>query len=126
MLIAEATKFTPYLDFILDKEIVTQATSHNVMMVKQVLNKKPIDIAHNAIICLNSLTEDEIRKANIQDRILVITLERKVVNKYHHSETVQAKIDVMHHQIKEFIEVFNPLFKIRLPFFWEEKGGMWS
>ena len=96
------------------------------MMVKKVLNKKPIDTAHNAIDFLNSLTEDEIRKENIQDRILVITLARKVVNKYNHLETVQAKIYVMHHQIKEFIELFNPLFKRRLPLFWEEKGVMWS
>ena len=32
----------------------------------------------------------------------------------------------MHHQIKGYIELFNPLFKRGLPFFWEEKGGMWS
>ena len=64
-------------------------------------------------------------KANIQDRILVITCARKLVNKYHHLEMVQAKIDVMHHQIKGFIELFNPLFRRGLPFFWEEKGGMW-
>ena len=31
----------------------------------------------------------------------------------------------MHDQIKGFIEFFNPLFKRGLPFFWEEKGGMW-
>ena len=72
------------------------------------------------------MTKDEIKKENIQDRFLVITLARKVLNKYHHLETVQAKIDIMHHQIKEFIELFNPLFKRGLPFFWEEKGGMWS
>ena len=75
---------------------------------------------------MNSLTEEEIRKSNIQYRILVITLARKVVNKYHHLETVQAKINVMNHQIKEFIELFNPLFKRGPTFFWEEKGGIWS
>ena len=32
----------------------------------------------------------------------------------------------MNHQIKEFIKLFSPLFKRGLPFFWEEKGGMWS
>ena len=31
----------------------------------------------------------------------------------------------MHNQIKEFIKLFNPLFKRGLPFFWEEKGRMW-
>ena len=90
------------------------------------LNKKPIETANNAIMFLNSLTEEEIKKQNIHDRVLVITWARKVVNKYHHLETVEAKIDVMHHQIKEFIELFYPLFRRGLPFFWEEKGGMWS
>ena len=75
---------------------------------------------------MNNLTEDEIKKENIQDRVLVITWARKVVNKYHHLATVQAKIDVMRHQIKEFIELFNPLFRRGIPFLWEEKGGMWS
>ena len=90
------------------------------------LNKKPIDTTNNAIKFLNSLTEEEIKKENIQDRVLVITWARKLVNKYHHLATVQAKIEVMHHQIKEFIELFNPLFRRGLPLFWEEKGGMWS
>ena len=124
MLIAEQTKLRPYLDFILDKEIVTQVARQNVLMVKQVLNKNPIDTTHNAISVLNSLTEEEIRKATIHDRVFVITWEKRVVNKYQHLETVQAKIDVMHRQIKEFIELFNPLFKRGLPFFWEEKAGI--
>ena len=95
-------------------------------MVKQVLNKKPIDTTNNEIKFLNNLIEEEIKKANIQDRVLVITWARKVVNKYHHLATVQAKIDVTHHQIKEFIELFNPLFRRVLPLFWQERGGMWS
>ena len=90
------------------------------------LHKNLIDTAHNAIRFLNKLTEDEIEKENIQDRVLVTTLERKVVNKNHHLETVQEKIDVMHHQIKGFIELFIPLFKRGLPFFLVEKRGMWS
>ena len=32
----------------------------------------------------------------------------------------------MNHQIKEFIELFNPVFKRGLPLFWEEKGGLCS
>ena len=94
-------------------------------MVKQVLNKNPIGTTHNAISFFNNLTEEEIRKANIQDRVLVITWERRVVNKYQHLKIVQAKIEVMHNQIKEFIELFNPLFQRGLPISWREKVGMW-
>ena len=105
VLIAEETKLNPYLDFILGKDSVTQDSRKNVLMVKHVLNKNPIDTTNNAIKFLNSLIEEEIKKANIQDRVLVITWVRKVVNKYHHLATVEVKIDVMHHQIKELFEL---------------------
>ena len=49
-----------------------------------------------------------------------------MVRKHQHLDTVQAKIDIMNHQIKQFIELFSPLFKRGLPLFWEEKWGMWS
>ena len=65
------------------------------------------------------MTKDEIKKENIQDRVLVITLARKVVNKYHHLETVQANIDVMHHQIKEFIELL--IFYLKEDSFYSRK-----
>ena len=41
VLIVEATKLKPYLDFILDKEIVTQEARKNVHMAKQDLKKGP-------------------------------------------------------------------------------------
>ena len=92
VMIEEAAKLRPYLDFILDKEIVTKEDRPIVQMVKQVLNKKAMDTTNNAIYFLNNLTEEVIRKENIQDRVLVITWEIKVVDKYHHLETVQKKL----------------------------------
>ena len=50
--------------------------------------------------------------------IYVITLAKKVVNQYHHLEIVDAKIDIMTHEIKVFIEMFDPLVKMGFPFFW--------
>ena len=32
----------------------------------------------------------------------------------------------MTHDIKVFIEMFDALVKMGFPFFWQEKGGMWS
>ena len=72
------------------------------------------------------MTEEEIRKAGIRDKILVITQATKVVNQYHHLETIEAKIGIMAHEIKVFIKMFHPLVKMGLPFFWKEKGGMLS
>ena len=103
MLIAEATKLRPYLDYILDKEIVIHASRQSVAPVKEVLNKKPIDTANNTISFMNGLTEDYLKTSNIKNRILVITWERKIVSKHQHLDTIQAKINIMTHQVKLFI-----------------------
>ena len=57
----------------------------------------------------------------IKDRIAVITWARKVVGKHQHLDIVQAKIDIMQHQVKMFIELFTPLFKMGLLFFMGRK-----
>ena len=48
------------------------------------------------------------------------------MNKHQHLYIVEAKIDIMTHQVKLFMDMFDPLFKKGLPFFWEEKGSMMS
>ena len=93
--------------FILAEEIVTLATRKNVQMVKQVLNKNTMDRANNSISFLNNLTEEEIKKENIQDRGLVITWVRKVVNKHRHLKMVEAKWNFMHSYVKEFVLLFT-------------------
>ena len=103
-----------------------QDARQSVTTIKEVLNQKSIDIANNTISFLNSLNEHDLKVAGIKDIISVIICERKVVSKHKHLETVHAKIDIMNHQIKFFIDLFSPLFKKGLPFFWEEKGKMLS
>ena len=100
VMIKEATKIWPYLDCIQDKYITTQEARKNVQMEKKKLNKRPMDTTNNAISFLKKLTEEDIRQAYIQDRVLVITWERKVVNKHHHLETVEVKVKFMHNQVK--------------------------
>ena len=70
-----------------------QEARQSVMVVKQVSNKNSRDTAAIAISFLNSLTKEDIRKENITDKISTITWERKVVRKYQHLDTVQAKIE---------------------------------
>ena len=63
---------------------------------------------------------------NIKDRISVITWDKNIVSKHQHLDTIQAKNEIMTHQVNLFIDMFNPLFKKGLPLFGEEKGGMFS
>ena len=79
--------------------------------MKERLNKNPIDYVENTIDFLNGFTEEELNRTNIKDRISIITWARNVVNKHQHLDTVQAKIDIMAHQVKLFMDMFDPLFK---------------
>ena len=88
MIIAEAAKIRPYLDYIIDKEIVMQAARQSVTTVKEVLNKNPIDNANNTVSFLNGLTEDDLKATSIKNRISVIMWARKVVSKHQHLDTV--------------------------------------
>ena len=77
-------------------------------IAREKLNKKPIDYANNVIKFLNGLSEDDLKKTNIKDRLSIMTWSRKVVNKYQHLDIVQAKVDIMAHQVKIFIDMFDP------------------
>ena len=90
------------------------------------MNKNPIDIASNTFSFLNGLTKYDLKEASIKEKISVISWARKVVGKHQHLDTIHAKIDIMNHQVQLFIDLFTSLLKNGLPFFWEEKGRMFS
>ena len=50
----------------------------------------------------------------------------KVVGKHQHIDTVQAKINIMHHQVNIFKGSYVSLFQKCLPSFWEENGRLLS
>ena len=56
--------------------------------MREILNKNPIDYAKNAIDILNGLTEDDLKTANIKDKISIIIWARNVVNEHQHLDTV--------------------------------------
>ena len=82
MIITEAEKLRPYLNYILDKETIIQASRQSCTVVKEALNKKPIDTTNNTINFLNDLSEDDLKIMGIKEKISVITWARKVVGKH--------------------------------------------
>ena len=111
-LIPKATKLSPYLDYIFDKEIAIQEANQSVTTIRERLNKNPVNYAINAIYFLNGLTKEELRTTNITNMISIITWDRKVVKQHHYLYTIEAKIIIMEHEVKYFIEMFNPLVKM--------------
>ena len=97
VIIVEAGKFRPYLDYVLDKELVINSSRQVMAVAREKLNTNLVDYTNNAINFLNGLSKDDLKKANIKDRIPIMTWAMKVVNKYHHLNIVQDKVDIMAH-----------------------------
>ena len=53
----------------------------------------------------------------MQNRVVVISGARKMVVKQRMLDTLQAKIDIIDHKVKEVIELFKPLVSRGIPFF---------
>ena len=56
----------------------------------------------------------------------IISGDRKVITKHRILDTVQAKIDIIEHKVKQVIRLFRSLVNKGIPFFWEEKGPLLS
>ena len=93
-------QFRPYLEYIADQENALKVSRHNILIVKQGLNKKPMEVAQNAINILSTLSEDQVRRFDIQDIVVVISWARKVIGKYRMLDTLKVKVDIISHKVK--------------------------
>ena len=85
-----------------------------------------MELAKTAINFLSTLLEDQVRRFVIQDKVVITSCARKVVGKYRMLNTVDAKVDIISHKIKEVTNLFTPLVCRGIPFFWEEMGPLLS
>ena len=85
-----------------------------------------MEVAQNAINFLSALSEDQVRRFGIQDKVVIASWARKVVGKYRMLDTIQAKVDIISHRIKKVTNLFTPLVNRGIPFFWEKMGPLLS
>ena len=69
MIIAEAVKIRPYLNYIQDKKMVINVAKHSCTVVKEALNKMLVDTTKNKINYLNTLSQEDLRTMGIKDRL---------------------------------------------------------
>ena len=74
-------------------------------------------IAENAIDFLSTLSDDLANRYNIQNRVSIISMDRKVISKHRMLHIVQAKIGIIDHKVKEVIKLFKPLVDNVIPLF---------
>ena len=97
-----------------------------VSIVLEEVQKRPAVIEENVVAFLSSLSYDLSHWYNIQNIVYIISAVRKVISKHRMLDTVQAKIGIIEHKVKEVIRLFKPLVDRGIPFFWEEKGPLLS
>ena len=73
MIITEATKMRPYLNFIKYKEVVINIARQISEVMKENLYKMSSETTQNTINFLNTLSKEELKKIGMKDRISVIT-----------------------------------------------------
>ena len=120
-IIKEASKFRFYLDYVANQEDSLTTAKKNVVLEKQELHKKTIQVAQNVVNFFSTLCEDRIKRMGIEDKVVVVSWARRVIGKYRMMETMQAKIDIINHRVEEVISFFISLVNKGIPFFWEEK-----
>ena len=99
-IIREANNFRLYIDYIIDQESALKVAMQNILIVKQGLNKNPMQVAHNAIKFLSTLSEDQVKRIGIQEKVSVSCWARKVIGKYRMLDNVQENVDIISHKIK--------------------------
>ena len=90
------------------------------------VQRRPAEIEKNDVDFLSALLDDLASQYNIKNRVAIISGARKVIAKHRMLDTVQAKIGIIDHKVKEVIRLFKPLVDRGIPFFWEEKGPLLS
>ena len=98
-IIIEVDKFRPYLDFIEDHKITMVEAKKKVLIVLGEIQKRPVAIAKNAITFLSSFSDNSANRYSIQNRVVVVSMARKVVAKHMMLETVWDKIEFIEHKV---------------------------
>ena len=85
------------------------------------MEKKSLDISHNAINFLNSLTYQYLQDIGIEDRVGIILWEKNFIGKHQLMKVVQEKANQMSSQVKYFKTTCQKLFDDGLPSFWDDE-----
>jgi hypothetical protein len=122
----EAAKLRVYLNFINDKDSVDATNQRSCIVVNEVLTKKPLEWAQNAIDLLNSVPTDDLQTIEVKDRTALIILAMRIITKHNLLRSVQNKAMQMEHNIHEFKDAFEQLFIKGLQSFWDGKGSLYN
>ena len=78
----EITKFRNYLNFIDDEIALVNLATQRLKLANEIMEKKPLNIAHNALNFLNFLTYQNLQDIRIKDRVEIVMWAKNFINKH--------------------------------------------
>lgn len=117
-------EFKPYLDMVEDKDTLSCKSLHKCIVLNETMAKRTPYIAQNAIILLNTTTNEQLHTLGVKYRITVMMWARRVICKHYFANNVKTKANKMRNAVHQMKNFFQPLFKIGLPTFWDSLGRL--
>lgn len=114
----------PYLDMLKDKAALSCKTLQKCVAMNETMTKRTPNIAQNAIRLLNIGTNDQLQVLGVKDMITVMMWSRKMVCKHSYANNVKRKAEEMRNSVHQVKNLFQPLFSIGLPTFWDSLGKL--
>jgi len=124
VIVNSVVEFRPYLDMLEDKATLSCKALDKCVVLNETMTKRTPDIAHNTISLLNTVTNEELQILGVKDRITVMMWARKVVCKHKYVNNVKRKAEEMRNAVHQVKNLFQPLFNIGLPTFWDSLGKL--
>lgn len=117
-------EFRPYLDSMEEKDNLAYKALHRCFVLNETMAKRTPEIAQNAINFLNFITNEQLHTLEVKDRIMVIMWAIRVICKHNFVNNVKTKAEEMKNATRQMKIIFQPLFKIGLPAFWDPLGRL--
>jgi len=116
--------FRHYLDMLEEKALLSCKSLHKCVVVNETMTRRTPEVAQNAIILCNTTTNEKLQALGVKDRIAIMMWSRKVVCKHTYTNNVKGKVEEMRNSVHQVKNIFQPLFQIDLPSFWDALGKM--
>ncbi len=111
-IIAEITKFRPYLEMIEDKVALASKALHRRVVLNETMAKKTTKVAQKIIDILNNITNEQVRVLGVKDKAATIIITKRIITKNAYLDEVKVQDDV-----KAIKDSFDFLLKKGLPSF---------
>ena len=109
-IIIEVTKLWDFLNYVEDKRVLVINSLTKYEVANEIMQRRPANKAHNSIVFLSHLSNQELTTLNVHDRMGIIIRAKQFIEKHGLMENVNTMAGQMKGEIQYFYEKFKPFF----------------